>query len=66
MLTKTITTTNPFMATKGALHNILEICSDAEMPDGRIVDISIVREEIEDRLKELSGKRIPYFGCVLS
>jgi P-type Mg2+ transporter len=56
MLTKTVTTTNPIMVTKGALHNILEICSDAEMPDGRIVDISAVREEIEDRLKELSSK----------
>jgi len=62
MLTKTTATTNPFMVTKGAVHNILEICSYAEMPDGKIVDISIVNQEIQDRFKELSGKGFRILG----
>jgi Mg2+-importing ATPase len=66
MLTKTTATTNPFMVTKGAVYNILEICSHAEMPDGKIVDISIVKQEIQDRFKELSGKGFRILGCVLS
>ncbi|HET7146929.1 MAG TPA: magnesium-translocating P-type ATPase [Candidatus Nitrosopolaris sp.] len=62
MLTKTTATTNHFMVTKGAVHNILEVCSHAEMAEGKIVHISIVKQEIQDRFKELSSKGFRILG----
>ncbi len=39
---KTKTKTKSFIVTKGALYNILEICSYAQMPDGKTVLIDIL------------------------
>lgn len=44
------------MITKGALTNILGICTKAEMEDGKIVDIKEVSESIEKQFEEYSGK----------
>ena len=35
------------MVTKGALRNILEVCSSAETATGQIVDIASVRDDVE-------------------
>lgn len=35
-----------WMITKGALTNVLEVCRQVEMPDGRIVELPAVQEEI--------------------
>ncbi|MGO9570465.1 MAG: magnesium-translocating P-type ATPase [Desulfomonilaceae bacterium] len=47
-----------FMVTKGALRNILDVCSSAEDANGQIVDIASVQEKIETHFKEFSGQ-----GC---
>ena len=44
------------MITKGALINILGICSKAEMEDGKVVDIKEVSESIEKQYEDYSGK----------
>jgi P-type Mg2+ transporter len=51
-----------FIVTKGALHNILEVCSYAETPDGKIVDISIVKQEIQHRFEEICNKGFRILG----
>lgn len=55
-------TTKHVMVTKGALHNVLEVCSYAEMTDGKIVDISVVKEKIEQRFEVLSNKGFRILG----
>ena len=47
-----------FMVTKGALRNILEVCSSAESANGQVVDIVSVQERIEKHFEEFSGQ-----GC---
>jgi len=42
------------MITKGALRNVLAICSSAEIDDGRIVDINVVKDLVQQRFEELS------------
>lgn len=49
------------IVTKGALVNILEICTSAMMA-GKVVDISSVREQIYSRFQELSGKGFRVLG----
>jgi len=44
------------MVTKGALTNVLAVCSSAETPEGTIVDIATVRKQIQDRFEGLSNK----------
>jgi Mg2+-importing ATPase len=44
------------MLTKGALMNVLAVCSSAETPGGTIVDIATVRKQIQDRFEGLSNK----------
>ena len=46
------------MVTKGALANVLAVCSAAEIGDGKIVDIAMVRDRVQQRLSEFSNK-----GC---
>lgn len=50
------------LVTKGALHNILEICSLAETKDGAIVDISVVKDKIQRQFEEFSGKGFRTLG----
>jgi len=44
------------MITKGALQNVLDICTAAEMGDGTVVDIGELRNGIQKRFEEFSGK----------
>jgi len=53
---------NSLMITKGALSNILEICTLAEMEPGKTVEISEVKEQIEQQFKELSEKEFRILG----
>jgi Mg2+-importing ATPase len=57
--------TTHLIVTKGALHNVLEVCSYAEMTDGKIVDISMVKEEIVQRFEELGNKGFRILGVCL-
>jgi len=60
--TKTTTATKQLLITKEALHNVLDVCSYAEMADGNIVDISIVKKEIQHRFEELGDKGFRILG----
>ena len=53
---------NSLMITKGALSNILEICTLAEVEPGKIVEISEVKEKIEQQYKEFSEKEFRTLG----
>lgn len=44
------------MITKGALTNVLGICTKAEIEDGKIVDIKEVSESIKKQYEDFSGK----------
>jgi Mg2+-importing ATPase len=50
------------MITKGALKNVLEVCTKAEKPDGTTVDISTVADEIHSRFEELGAKGFRTLG----
>ncbi|HEY6884965.1 MAG TPA: HAD-IC family P-type ATPase, partial [Nitrososphaeraceae archaeon] len=51
-----------FIITKGALYNILEVCSYAETTDGKIVNISVVKQKIQSRFEELGNKGFRILG----
>lgn len=50
------------MITKGALPNILEVCSLAETKPEKTVDISKVKEQIEKQFEEFSEKGLRTLG----
>lgn len=50
------------MITKGALSNILEICTLAEVEPGKTVEISEVKDQIEQQFKEFSEKEFRTLG----
>ncbi|MEO0275293.1 MAG: magnesium-translocating P-type ATPase [candidate division WOR-3 bacterium] len=50
------------MLTKGALFNVLAVCTTAETGDGTIVDIATVRDQIQKRFEELSNKGFRILG----
>ena len=50
------------MVTKGALLNILEVCSMAETGDGNAIPIDTVREQIWQRFEEFSAKGLRTIG----
>ena len=50
------------MVTKGALENVLGVCSHAENSDGRIVDISESNDQIHHRFKDFSSKGFRVLG----
>ena len=52
------------MITKGALPNVLSVCSSAEISEGTIVDIAKVQERIQARFEELSHKGFRLLGIV--
>jgi Mg2+-importing ATPase len=52
------------VVTKGALSNILEICTTAKTAAG-MVDISLLRDEVEQRFQELSGQGFRVLGLSL-
>lgn len=50
------------MITKGALKNVLSVCTSAEIEDGKIVDLLSVQEEIERQYEEYSNKGFRTLG----
>ncbi|MGB8134283.1 MAG: HAD-IC family P-type ATPase, partial [Nitrososphaeraceae archaeon] len=51
------------LITKGALHNILEICSLVKLPDGKIVDITpTIRQNIIQKYEEFGNKGFRVLG----
>jgi len=50
------------MVTKGALQNVLDACSKAETAAGAVVDIALVREKVQQHLKEFSKKGFRTLG----
>ena len=50
------------MVTKGALANVLAVCSSAEIEGDRIVDIATVRDRIQQHFEEFSSKGFRTLG----
>ncbi len=50
------------MVTKGALLNVLAVCSSAETGGGAIVDIAAVRDRIQQHFEEFSSKGFRTLG----
>jgi len=50
-----------FIVTKGALFNVLEVCTWAKM-DGKVVDIYLAKEQIQARFQELSSQGFRVLG----
>ncbi len=50
------------MVTKGALQNVLAVCSSAETSDGKIVDIATVKEQIQQCFEKHSSKGMRMLG----
>ena len=50
------------LITKGALANVLAVCSDVEMPDGQVAAITPFLEKINERFGDLSGKGFRTLG----
>jgi Mg2+-importing ATPase len=50
------------MVTKGALQNVLAVCSTIEIAGGTVVDIAAMRERIKERFEELSSKGFRTLG----
>jgi Mg2+-importing ATPase len=50
------------MVTKGALSNVLAVCSSAEMPDGQVIDIALVQEKINQQFRDLSSQGFRTLG----
>ena len=50
------------LVTKGALQNVLAVCTSAQAGDGSIVDIAVVRGKIQDRFEEFSKKGFRTLG----
>ena len=50
------------MVTKGALQNVLAVCTTAERGTGAIVDIALVRDQIQRQFEEFSSKGLRTLG----
>ncbi|MBF0569621.1 MAG: HAD-IC family P-type ATPase, partial [Candidatus Omnitrophica bacterium] len=50
------------MTTKGALANILDVCSSVDMGEGKTADIASVKEQIHQRADELSREGLRVLG----
>jgi len=50
------------MVTKGALSNVLAVCSSVEISEGRIVDIVTVKERVQQHFEEFSRKGFRTLG----
>ena len=50
------------MLTKGALSNVLAVCSTVEMPGGQIVEIGLAQEKISQHFEDLSRKGFRTLG----
>jgi P-type Mg2+ transporter len=50
------------MVTKGALANVLAVCSTVEMPGGQVIELSQVQEKISQQFRDLSSKGFRTLG----
>jgi len=50
------------MVTKGALSNILEVCTSAETKEGNIVDIGTMKDAIQNHFEEFSNQGFRTLG----
>jgi len=50
------------MVTKGALPNVLAVCSSAEAEGGKTVEIAAIREQIQQHFEEFSNKGFRTLG----
>jgi Mg2+-importing ATPase len=50
------------MVTKGALQNVLDVCSSVETKDGKVVDIAKNLDQIQKHLEEFSRKGLRTLG----
>ncbi|MCY7383080.1 MAG: magnesium-translocating P-type ATPase [Microcoleus sp. CAN_BIN18] len=50
------------IVTKGALKNILDVCSTVETGDGKTIDMAAGRQQIEQRAEELGSKGFRVLG----
>jgi len=50
------------MVTKGALTNVLSVCSSAQTSDGKIVNIAIVKEQIQQAFEKQSSMGLRILG----
>jgi P-type Mg2+ transporter len=50
------------MVTKGALQNVVAVCSAAETGAGTVVDIAVVRDQIQEHFEEFSSKGFRTLG----
>jgi Mg2+-importing ATPase len=50
------------MVTKGALQNVLDVCTSVETSEGTIVQIAGVQKQIQQRFEEFSGKGFRVLG----
>ena len=50
------------LVTKGALSNVLAVCSSAEIAEARIVDIATVKEQVQQEFEEFSLKGFRTLG----
>ena len=50
------------MVTKGALKNVLDVCSTAENGAGAVVDLALMREQIQQHFEEFSIKGFRTLG----
>ena len=51
-----------FMVTKGALTNILDVCSSVEINEGSIVDIASMQDQIQKQFAEFSNQGFRTIG----
>jgi len=50
------------MVTKGALQNILDVCTSVETNDGKVIDIATIQDQIQKHFKEFSSKGLRTLG----
>jgi P-type Mg2+ transporter len=62
VITQTQKIQKSIIVTKGALANILEVCSYAEIDDGEVVELYKIRQKIQDRFEEISNKGFRVLG----
>lgn len=53
------------LITKGALDNVLAVCTKAQTADGKTADLASVRDDIERQHKELGGKGYRLLGVAV-
>lgn len=50
------------LVSKGALHNVLSVCSSVETPEGKRVALDLFEEQLGERFKEFSSKGFRTLG----